>query len=249
MIHLFLIKIFGFYTGFRLLKHFATKSIVTSTQMTKIGIAYIFINGLVCMITQEEILHWLALFVPLFLFIVFVFIKYISMEKQFCSQFPEFLTKIILKMKTGWSFRKSFEYSCKEAPEIYKERLNGIFENVVFSQQENIGKTGPFGLFISQILTEFRLIQRNQHQAIDRLCNFRDCLINERFFRRKSRQIWLHFGAQLGILSIIYWFLWFFICFQYGFYEYKNVFLLSLSFYLVGFLVLFIFFKGNKWRI
>ena len=126
------------------------------------------------------------------------------MEKQFCSQFPEFLTKIILKMKTGWSFRKSFEYSCKEAPEIYKERLNGIFENVVFSQQFLDKKMTLKPSFLVEVVHIFKKVDQSSHQSIEKLENLRSRLIIIKNFRRKSGVIRGQIQMQCYLLIFIY---------------------------------------------
>ena len=171
------------------------------------------------------------------------------MEKQFCSQFPEFLTKIILKMKTGWSFRKSFEYSCKEAPEIYKERLNGIFENVVFSQQFLDKKMTLKPSFLVEVVHIFKKVDQSSHQSIEKLENLRSRLIIIKNFRRKSGVIRGQIQMQCYLLIFIY-----ISCFAvvYCYFSLEgcgHIIALSMALFITGFFLIYFLGRTIKWKI
>lgn len=234
----------------RIYHQFKKQHFFSRETLTKIGTVHVFFV-FVLYINYFSQPFWLWFFsftsiivVPL---VVFIFIK--LHQQQFYSDFLRFLSVLILKMQMGLSFRSAIERSLEEESWRHGYLLQHIYDNVVFSQQGKCQKTGPFGRFIRRVVSEFSLVHFNQHQAIDRLCKFRKNLQEELFFRRKSRQIWLYFGYQLGLLTVIYLAIFSFIVQEYGFLKFKIVFLLSLVSYFLGIFFVYIIGRRKEWRI
>jgi hypothetical protein len=156
---------------------------------------------------------------------------------------------VILGMRRGLSYSAAMQVSLRDNHWKQGQLLQGIYENVVFSQQGPVVKRGRFAEFINQIHTQFRSLHEDPHQGIDRLCNFRRNIQERLSFRQKSRQIWTYFGFQLGLLTVIYVGLFGFVVSQYGFFAFKNSFLLSLFFYFLDVVFTFIIARIKKWRI
>lgn len=218
--------------------------------MTKIGTFYfIFIFVMYLNFFLKPLELWFfsfssLLFIPITILLVTKF-----HQQQFYGEFVRFLSLVIIRMQMGCAFRTAYEATLEEESWRQKSLLSYIYEDVTFTQQEALPKYGSFSSFIARVITELRGVESYPHQSIDRLCNFREQLHQERFFRRKSRQIWSNFAFQFGILSIIYWLLFGYICIQHGFFKYLYVFLLSLLFYFFGFLTLIFLMRSKKWRI
>ena len=170
-------------------------------------------------------------------------------QQTFTSEFLRFVSMILLKMEMGESFQTAMERCLVSEKWTQKKLLTAIHENVVFSQQVFMEKSGTFPSFLNRIIQEFQFIQNNQHQAIDRLSRFQDSLQVDLFFRRKSRQIWYHFGYQWLLLTGIYVLILFFIINQYGFLPFINVFLLSFTLYFLGVFSLYYLGRNKKWVI
>lgn len=234
----------------RIIFQFKKQHFFIHKLMTKIGTFYLlFIFLLYLKFFFHPIQLWFFCFSSILIFPATFFCLTQFHQHQFYSEFLRFLTLLVLKMQMGLGFRASYEQTLNQESWSYRLLLKQIYDNVTFSQQGKLPKYRGFRQFIGRIHSELHAVQAHPHRAIDRLCNFRDQLIQERFFRRRSRQIWLNFGLQLGILSLIYWFIFVYVCLQYGFFKYLNVFLLSLSLYFLGFLILFLIVRGKKWRI
>ncbi len=218
--------------------------------MTNFGTFYfIFLFGLYFYFFAHPFWFWLVCFLSLILFPAFVFLLVQFHQQQFYSEFLRFLSMVILAMRRGLSYSAAMEVSIRGGDWKQGQLLRGIYENVVFSQQEPVVKKGLFGQFIHQIHVQLKALHHDPHRAIDRLCNFRKNLLDRLNFRRKSRQIWAYFGFQLGLLSFIYFGLLAFVAFQNGFHRFKTSFLLSFLFYLLGLIATLIIARLKKWHI
>jgi hypothetical protein len=152
-------------------------------------------------------------------------------------------------MQQGSGFMSSLQGVLRSGNWKQRRIFLRIIENVAFSQQEPVGFSGPFSRFIDEINQEFLQVKNNQHQGIDRLCNFRKNLRDRLIFRQKSGQIWRFFSFQLGILSFIYVGIFIFVVREYGFSSFQKQFFLSFLFYFLGVLCVVFLARGKKWSI
>ncbi len=245
-----LILMSGLLFAHRIHHHFKKQNLFTSSLMTKIGTFY-FLSflSLYILLFNKPFQLWFAVMGLLILLPILVFIFKKLHQQHFCSEFLRFLSVVTLKMQMGYSFRSSYELGLHSQRWRHAPLLVQILENVVFSQQEFNLRSGPLGRLLLRIENELSLVYKHQHQAIDRLCKFRKNFQAEQFFRRKSRQIWMYFAYQLGLLTVIYSSLLIYIANQYEIFQLKKVYLLSLSFYFLGVFFVFLICRGQKWHI
>lgn len=234
----------------RIYNRIREQNLFPNSLLTKIGTAhFVFIFLLYFIFFLNPFHFWMCAFVSVALVPAIVFVVTIILQQHFYSEFLRFVSVVILKMQMGHSFVSSMEQALATETWRQKGLLSEIHRNVVFSQQVKIYKSGPFNSFVGKVVHEFHLIYFNQHQAIDRLCNFRKNLQAELFFRRRSRQIWTYFAYQLALLSFIYFALFIFIVREYGFFQFKTAFYYSFSLYFFGIVSLYFIIRGKKWRI
>lgn len=218
--------------------------------MTKIGtFHFIFLFLIYFFYFSKPFQIWFSIFLSLIILPLIIFLLTKIHQRQFHSEFLRFLSLLIIKMQMGSAFRTAFEKCLVEETWKQASFFGHIYENVVFSQQKVLPKAGGFGSFIAEILQEFAYAQTYSHQSIDRLCNFRDQLLDDQFFRRRSSEIWMHFALQLVVLSIIYWGIFVYVCWNYGFQKYFSIFSVSLSFYFLGVFILQYLIRRKVWHI
>lgn len=218
--------------------------------LTKIGTLHlVFVFSLYIFYFSKPFSLWIYSFLSITIIPFFILLITKFYQQQFYGEFLRFLSMLILKMQIGNSFRSAMETVIQEGGWRQRSLLVHIYENVVFTQQEEVGNSGPFARFISQIVEEFIRVQNNQHQAIDRLCNFRKKMQSEQFFRRRSRQIWIYFGNQLVLLSVIYLLIFVYVLKHYGFQKFSQVFMVSFGLYSIGCFVVYILGRSKKWHI
>lgn len=226
------------------------EKLFAKSLMTKIGTFYFLsLFVLYTLLFQSPLWLWLFtvcqfLLIPMVLFVV----KKIH-QHQFSGEFLRFLSVLILNMEMGHSFRAAYEKSLLGQAWRHQRWLRQIYGNVTFSQQKQAWGQGSLGQLLSRIQRECIGIDQHQHQAIDRLCNFRKNFQAELFFRQKSRQIWLYFAYQLGLLTIIYLCLLVYLLYHYEISLLKNSLFYSLSLYGLGVSTVFYICRRQKWHI
>lgn len=219
-------------------------------MMTKIGTFYfVFLIALYFYFLKQVFWFWLLSMVSIIVFPLLIFFLRKFHQQQFYSEFLRFLSMVILSMQRGMSLGAAMESSLRLGNWKQGQLLRGIYEDVVFSQQETVADTSQFSQYIRQIGLELSRVNQHQHQAIDRLCNFRKNLRDRLIFRQKSRQIWFYFFYQVGVLSLIYLLILSFIVSEYGFFNFANSILLSFCLFGLGVLVTFYIGRNKKWSI
>lgn len=249
MFALFIIKIFGLYSGICISKCYLQKSIVTKTQMTKIGSFYVVINIIVSLFFSSIWLHFISVFAPIIVFVCLLYFKFISLENQFHSDFPDFLTMVILKMKSGKSFRKSLQESVLESPMKYQGRLANICDRVSFSQQFRDKKMTLLSPFLSETIQIFRKIDVSSHRSIEKLENFRSRLITINNLRHKSGQIRGQIQLQCYLLLGIYVSCFAIVLINYQIREVAALLASSFILFLLGFLMVHMIGRSVRWKI
>jgi hypothetical protein len=240
----------GLVFAHRIQQKIKTQKVFSNAFMTKIGTFYFSLFIFIFIHTfHSPFLLWMTLFTLFTVIPISLFLLNKIHQQHFHGEFLRFLSVVTMKMQTGYSFRSSFVHSRQVFPWKYDHIYGSILDNVVFSQQENRAATGPWGGILGRIQNEMVAIDQHQHQAIDRLCKFRKNFQDQLFFRRKSRQIWLYFAYQLGLLSIIYWPLMIYVATHYEISAIKNVLLLSLVLYLLGVFVVIYISQRQQWHI
>ncbi len=234
----------------RIFFEFKKQHIFPLKILTKIVTFYFcFLITLYFYFFNQPFLIWIFAFLSFLLFPILIFCLKRFHQHQFHGEFLRFLSLVVMSMQRGLSFPTAMESSLRVGNWKQDQLLRRIYEDVVFSQQELSHQTGLFGQYIDQIRDELTRVSEHQHQAIDRLCNFRKNLRDRLIFRQKSRQIWSYFTYQVGLLSFIYIGLLVFILKEYGFKPYWFSFFLSFSLYFSGLLFTYWIARSKKWHI
>ena len=226
------------------------KTVFSSENMTKIGTLHCIFLFIIFFHFFSHTFHFWAFTVLSFLiFPISLFLLIKSRQSQFYSEFLRFLSMVILRMQMGSGFRTAWE-ECLDQGQWRQERLlHGIYSNVVFSPQELPVQRGYFHEFINKIIEELREVRSSPHQGLDRLQKFRDDLVQDLFFRQKSRSVWRHMMSQWFLLSLFNGLIAFYVGTHFGWQQNKNIFLMSFAFYLFGVALLLIQMRRKKWPI
>ena len=186
-------------------------------------------------------------FLPLFLVCLAQFFLIFRKKRIFERSFLLFLNFLILKMKTGCSFRDSVDEICFSCgfDRNFSFTLQKIMQNVTFTQQINQNINN---LFIKTIVKEFIVADQTEHLAILRLENFYSSLKKTSEFRRRSGQITSQIQIQLVLISVLYiavlitgvkWF---------SLNALENLYLLSLFLFFMGLYMIFRIKRSFKWK-
>ncbi|MCB0411312.1 MAG: hypothetical protein KDD22_02230, partial [Bdellovibrionales bacterium] len=142
-----------------------------------------------------------------------------------------FLKRILFSMKNGNGFRSSIEKAAdSERDTFWKPRWEKILSDVVFSQQiiEHSGDD-------SDELTESLIkIDSSSARQIDRLQLILTYRQSQFDFRRKSGQILMQMRIQAMILFGLHFAMTLFMIWQFGWHEYRWIYLTSALFTCTG---------------
>ncbi len=221
--------------------------LLTRSLMTKIGTTY-FIQLFVISSFQPRryVLLWVSAFVPHLFFVAIMCGLRLSRARRFRKQFAESLSLLILKMRSGKAFRHAFAEVTSESETMMKVRLGEIRDLVVFSQQQN---RLPPSEFIQEIVTEFRIADRETHAALRRLHTFRSRLRCEDDFRRKSGQVLRQIRAQSLLLTGLYLAVLIFVVTRFGFQKNSTCIAMSLFFFGCGLAWIWTGGRRIRWKV
>src|SRR5690606_19255086 len=103
--------------------------------------------------------------------------------------------------------------------------------------------------FISMIVEEFRKIDANSHNSLQRLLSFRHKLRTESDYRRRSGQVVLQIRVQAGILVALYFATAVFVFLQTPASNLGMEILLSFFLFFVGTAIVFLYGRSYKWKV
>lgn len=204
LILVFLIKIFGLYSGFRIVKKYFSEGILNKTSMTKIGSAYVVFMTITSLIKFPIWLMVVVVFSPILIFIVLIYVLYLKREKQFRSELPDFLSAVILGLKAGQSFRVSYKQSVLSLSIQFAQRMRLIYDHVTFSQHSSDKTMTPIALHLREIVEVLQEVNQSSSGAAERLEKFRNRLLIEEHFRRRSGQVRGQVVVQSFLMTFIY---------------------------------------------
>lgn len=247
--HDFLLKMFGIYVGSSVIRFFYRQNFITKTQVTKTVIAYSIVQITSWIFVENFYLQWVFCFAPSALIILFFYFYVKRLETQFQYDFPDILTSVILQMKMGHGFRKSFQDVIAHAPKKYASSFRYVYENVVFSPHKIDGKMTVQPNYLQEITAEFKKVDQSAHKSIEKLENFRSRLIVINNFRRRSGRIRGQVQLQAGILFVIYAMSFAFVSFAFSLRDLVGLILISFLLFMAGLLLVFYLGKDVKWKI
>lgn len=240
MIALFF-KIFGLWIGYSMLRIFLRQNFVQKEKMTKIGILFFVFQTSQILFLKNFLLNWIILYGSLFVLFVVKFIYTKRLKTQFQSEFPGFLTSIILQMKLGQSFRQSLRFTHQTMKTQWQSVFREICYDVAFSQQEKQPTNSFWNDFCEEMRSEVKKIDGSTHKTIEKVENFRRRLIIIDKFRRRSGRIRGQVQIQVFFMCLIYALIFAVNAWLFDLWSYKLVLMISILFFILGlFMVVFI---------
>ncbi|HVK62748.1 MAG TPA: hypothetical protein VM432_14420 [Bdellovibrionales bacterium] len=247
MLFAFFVSVFGFMFAIRIARHFVDQHLFRKSEMTKIGTAYFAsVIALSWMFSQSHFAIWLIVFMPLALIAVMLEILVSGRARAFRSEFGDILSFVILKMKSGHSFRVSFSEVIKECDEKHRSILSEIASVVAFSQQENRRRFDPF---ITEMVDELTAIDRQPHAAARRLEILRERLKVENEFRRRSGQVLSRIRAQSLVMTFLFIAVLMFMSLKFGFRDNANVIFIAGFLFACGGIWMWLGGRNMKWKV
>lgn len=194
---------------------------------------FMFFLGWVCVIAVVSIFSRVLFSILLWSSIIILslssFFLSSSRRTQFRRELPILLSNLILKMRTGLSFRAALKASVENLSPVTTSKVEKIFENLDLTT-----KPGEVNqqqdLEVERLLVFFRTIDREAHKTLPRLCQFRNQIKEEAYFRSRVQRALSQLKAQSWVMGILYCALLVFVISKFGWSE--NNKLISLSFFL-----------------
>lgn len=245
MIVLIFILVFGLLFAIRIYK-FNEQNRIFDNQILKNALLIIIFLTLLCcyLLFDRYFFAWIALFTVIFAITGTIFATIFIRERKFRQDFVDFLDRVILQVRSGYSFRNSLDVSNTKTAQSSRFKLEKIIEAVHFSQ-----KVDTTNNFVREIFEEFSLVQHFPHKTLDRLCAFRRKIKIEDNFRRKSGRIVRQVRIQITILLLMYLGVLFFIVSRFGFLENSKIILWSVGLFATGIVGFFYLGVGKQWKI
>ncbi len=247
MLFAFLIPLLGFAFAFRTSRRLIDRDLFTRNEMTKIGTLYFSSSiALIIALPRTRFALWFAIFFPLTLTALAVFVLLKRRARLFQSVFRESLSIILLKMKSGRSFRQSLSEVTAETQPRWRAKLSEIASVVVFSQQNTRMIADPF---VAEIVQELSLIDRQPHAAARRLRVYRDKLRTEEDVRRKSGQILSRLRAQSLVMLGLYLAITVFMINKFGWVANRSLICASMFLFAIGSVWMFMGGRKTRWKV
>ena len=246
----FLLSIFGFSSAYRTFNHFIARDLVDKVMMTKIGTAYFaIVLALIFFVPTSRFALWCALFLPLAI-LAFSLSAHVSRRSRiFQSDALAVLSILILKMKSGRSFRSCLIEASNECDPRVRVKLSEIASVVAFSQQEKSHQTTLNDPFMRELIEEFRLIDQNPHASLRRLSVLREKIRVEDDFRRRSGQILARLRAQSLVMCALYAAVFIFMVMHFGFHANARALSFSAMLFLCGTAWMWLGGRRLKWKV
>jgi Flp pilus assembly protein TadB len=250
MFFAFSLSILGFSFAFRTFTHFIARDLVDRTLMTKIGTAYFASTlALIFFVPTSRFSLWFALFFPLAI-AAFSLSAHVSRRSRiFQSDALSVLSILILKMKSGRSFRSSLIEATSECDQRLRVKLSEIANVVAFSQQEKSTTKDQNDPFMRELIEEFRLIDQQPHSSLRRLSVLREKIRVEDDFRRRSGQVLARLRAQSFVMCVLYACVFAFMCWHFGFKANARALCVSAMCFLCGTAWMWIGGRRLKWKV
>jgi hypothetical protein len=200
--YIFIMSIFGFAFAIRISDHFIAREFFNQHVMTKIGTTYfVCVFALSMILPHSRVMMWFAIFAPLSVLAFALSASVSRRATNFKRDTLSTLSIVLLKMKSGRSFRQSLLETTSECTPHLRAKLTEITNVVAFSQQGTRAIRDPF---VRELVDEFILIDQQPHASTRRLTVLRDKLRIEDEFRRRSGQVLARLRAQSLVMCGLY---------------------------------------------
>ncbi len=165
------------------------------------------------------------------------------------SEFPDFINRIILAMKTGMSFRAATERSLTPASQLWEKWLLTMLESRVFLHQNGVSHDADVPIWWRSQLDELKKIHHSPHHALVRLENLRKKMKVSSDFRRKSGQALLQARIQIVVMTLLYIAVLVLTMNQFQVHRHLRLILISVSLFVGGQFLFWWIARKRKWNI
>lgn len=246
MLYAFCISLFGFAIVIRIGDSLVSRHLFSRSELTKIGTSvFIFEFVMSMFISRTHFGFWCAIFIPIIIAAFALCVRVSRRSKLFKRECARVLTIVLLKMKSGRSFRHSFSEAVAESDVLVRAKLAEIASSVAFSQQ----RSDSADHFVRELVEELSIIDRQPHMAARRLETFRDRLRTEDEFRRRSGQVLSRIRAQSLVMSGLYVAVCAFMIAKFGWSANARLFITSVMLFGAGAIWLWLGGRKKEWKV
>lgn len=232
---------------FRTFGNLAKDHLIERNLLPKIGTVSFFLNLLTTIFfaNHRMIIATLAILRITLLFSLPTMIRWYR-EQQFRKGLYLLMTKIILKMQTGVSFRQSLGIITNSSDPFSQQKLSKILDIVTYSQQGGAERQLPF---IENLITDLKIADRQPHLALKILRNTARRIKVEDDFRRKSKQASRQARIQSFMLTILYFATAIFVANRFDFNRISGPLGLSFALFIVGSSWTLLSGRSHRWKV
>ena len=177
------------------------------------------------------------------------FVFKMRLKSRIHSEFPDFINRTILAMKTGMSFRAATERSVAPISQLWEKWLFTMLESRVFLHQNGASHDAEVPIWWRPQLDELTKIHQSPHHALARLENLRKKMKVASDFRRKSGQALLQARIQIVVMTLLYIAVLVLTMNQYHEHRHLRLILISGSLFVSGQLLFWWIARKRKWNI
>lgn len=247
MLFVFVIALIGFASALRIAHSLESRQLFARSELTKIGTGiFVCASALAIALPHTFVCAWLAIFFPIVFAAFALSLRVSRRSHSFRLECATLLAIVSLKMKSGRSFRASFDEAIAESDARVRAKFTEIAAVVAFSQQRSGMRIDSF---VQNFVDELALIDRLPHLAVRRLETLRDKIEIEEDFRRRSGQVLARLRAQSFVMSGLYLAVSCFMIAKFGWSANAKLFALATTSFAIGALWLWFGGRNMKWKV
>ena len=247
MIFVFVIALLGFASALRIAHSLESRHLFARDELTKIGtVVFVCAFALALVLPRTHLAAWFAIFSPLAFAAFALSLRVSRRSHALRRECASLLTIVLLKMKSGRSFRHSLTEAIDESDSRVRAKFTEIAAVVAFSQQRSGMRIDPH---VSEFVDELVLIDRQPHLAVRRLETYRDKIEIEEEFRRRSGQVLARIRAQSSVMTGLYLAVSAFMIARFGLGANARLFAIATVSFGIGALWLWFGGRKMKWKV
>ncbi len=238
----FAIFFVGLEFGFRILRGENENFSAQSTTLTKIGTVFVLVQIFFAISLKSN--NFLIFFAQIGLvcaYLARIFFENWQNQRRERDSSLDFMNQIIIRMRSGESFRTSALHLIQE-----HGRWSKWNAAVVFQPQNKFHSVWPEERMIYQ---EFLNIHQHPHQALPRLLALREQLNKLSDFRRRSGQVLLQIRMQAVVLLVMQIALSIFVIWKWGLKNQVGLIILASILHAIGLVTLAWMGRKVKWTL
>lgn len=176
---------------------------IYKTVMTKIGTFYVIAVLIILLMSEMTFMKITLLLVamPLLVRLLGHWLLNTVISMRLRKDIEIFMARLHLNMRSGVSFRQSFQQIMESDRRFAHQLWKEIFNSVVFSQQKRIICRQSF---VTEFVKELKNVDENSHSSLKRVEHLRQFLKIQSDFRRRSGQAMMQSRVQALVMAALY---------------------------------------------